>query len=109
VEQSVLSLQTSSWIVPRDEDSVFIFIGAVLILYVTFAYLLDFLRKTQPSDPNKAIFDRCFNGSTFASSVILLLGIFVPETLKALGNLKLFLLFAGVAGAAYSIRALFVP
>jgi hypothetical protein len=104
-----LSLQTLSWVVPRDEDSVFVFIGAVLIIYVVAAYLLDLLRKTQPADPNKAIFDRCFNGSTFASSLILLLGIFVPDTLKALGNLKLFLLFAGVAGAAFSIRALFVP
>jgi hypothetical protein len=101
-----LSWQTFSWVVPRDEDGVFAFIGVVLILYVIIAYLLDLLRTPQTTDPNKAIFDRCFNAGTFASSLIVLVGIFVPDTLKAIGNLKPFLLFAGVAGVAYSFRAL---
>jgi hypothetical protein len=79
------------------------------MIYVALAYVLDFLKKTQPTDPNKAIFDRCFNGGTFATSLILLLGIFIPDTLKAIGNLKPFLLFAGVAGVAYSLRALLIP
>jgi len=101
-----LSWQTFSWVVPRDEDSVFVFIGAVLILYVIIAYLLDLLRKPHTNDANKAIFDRCFNAGTFATSLVVLIGVFVPDTLKAIGNLKPFLLFAGVAGVAYSFRAL---
>jgi uncharacterized membrane protein YbhN (UPF0104 family) len=75
---------------------------------VSVAYLIDFFRKQGPLDPNKAIFDRCFNGATFATCLVLLVGIFVPDTLKAIGNLKLYLLFASVAGMAYSVRALFV-
>ncbi|MHC2585393.1 hypothetical protein [Bradyrhizobium diazoefficiens] len=51
-------------------------------------------------------FKAFFNAGTFASSLILLVGVFVPDTLKAIGNLKPFLLFAGVAGGAYSLRAL---
>jgi hypothetical protein len=103
-----LSWQTFSGVVPRDEDAVFVFIGIALILYVIISYLLDLIRTPQTTDPNKAIFDRCFNAGTFASSLIVLIGIFVPDTLKAMGNLKPFLLFAGVAGVAYSIRALFL-
>ena len=48
-----------------------------------------------------------FNAATFAGSFMLLLGVLSPEILKAIGNLKPYLLFAGFTGLSYTLWALF--
>jgi hypothetical protein len=75
--------------------------------YLIVAYIVGFFSSDKSGDSGKAIFDRVFNGATFAGSAMLLLGIFKPDVLKAIGSLKGYLLFASIAGLAYSIRALF--
>ena len=47
-----------------------------------------------------------FDAATFASSLLLLWGIFNPTILAMIGDTKPFLLIAGVGGMVYSINAL---
>jgi hypothetical protein len=78
-----------------------------MVSYLILAYVIGYFSAGKSKDSGKAIFDRVFNGATFAGSAMLLLGIFKPEVLKAIGSLKGYLLFASIAGITYSIRALF--
>jgi hypothetical protein len=73
------------------------------------AYVLGHWLQNATKDPGQLIIERTYNSATFAASAMLLAGVVNADTLKALGTLKPYLLFAGFAGAAYSIRALFRP
>jgi hypothetical protein len=94
-------------LIPKDEDDVWICVAVLMVAYIVLSYLINRFSTTPAVESGKVIFDRAFNGATFAGSAILLLGIFKPEVLKAIGSLKGYLLFASVAGISYSIRALF--
>jgi hypothetical protein len=94
-------------LIPKDEDDVWVWVAALMVAYILLSYLVNWRSQTPVAESGKVIFDRTFNGATFAGSAILLLGIFNPEVLKAIGSLKGYLLFASVAGLSYSIRALF--
>ena len=52
---------------------------------------------------------KVFDGATFASCVLLIVGAFDPTVLQLLGNTKLFLIVAGIAGELYTLDSLFAP
>jgi hypothetical protein len=77
----------------------------LMIAYAAVAYGIGFFRASKV-EGSRLVFDRTFNAATFSSSVMIFLGIIYPEVLRAIGNLKPYLLFAALAGLGYSIRAL---
>lgn len=90
---------------PVDEDGFYTWILCLIIGYLVVAYSLGFLRKY---NLHRADFGtaRIFDGSTFAVSVMLLLGIVQPELMKVIGSTKPFLMLAGLVGIVYSLHAL---
>lgn len=74
--------------------------------YIIAAYVVQVARRRKPRNAHKVGVERVFNAATFASSVMLLLGVFSPDVLKLIGSLKPYLLFAGFMGCVYSVRAL---
>jgi hypothetical protein len=74
--------------------------------YLILSYTIQFATGRKPRSSHKAGVERVFNAATFASSVMLIFGVFSPTVLMLIGNLKPYLLFAGFLGAVYSVRAL---
>jgi hypothetical protein len=72
--------------------------------YVVVAYACNYL--LHEPDHRKAHVPIIFDGVTFCTSVMLLWGIVDPKILVLLGNTKLYLVIAGIAGLLYSLGAL---
>ena len=84
----------------------------IVLLYVAAGYLICFIRVgfrggTLPS--SRFGMAKVFDGATFASCVLLIVGAFDPTVFQLLGNTKLFLIVAGIAGALYTLDSLFAP
>lgn len=78
-----------------------------MVLYLVLTYLIRKKRVGVFFDQaNALIINHIFDATTFAGSIMLLWGIVDPVVLAAIGNTKLFLLIAGLAGVAYSLQAL---
>lgn len=60
-----------------------------------------------PTEKDASFVSRIFDSATFASSGVVLLGIFEPSILALIGNTKPFLMVAGLAGFVYGIHAIF--
>ena len=50
-----------------------------------------------------------FDAATFAGSLLLLVGIYEPKVLRAIGEVKLYLLCAAFAGIIFTLKALRPP
>ena len=90
---------------PVDEDDFYLWILCLTAGYVVLAYALSFFRR---SYWNHGSFSpaRIFDGSTFAGSFMLVMGIVQPDLMKVIGSTKPFLLVAGLVGIVYSLHAL---
>lgn len=82
-----------------------------MVGYMLLAYVMRW--RTLPirmrRDNGTFFIGQIFNGTTFAGSTVLLMGILDPRVLALVGNTKPFLLVAGLAGVCYSLHALFTP
>ncbi len=78
-----------------------------MILYLILAYL--FRAIAGGRDGESSYLTKVFDGVTAATSVSLLWGIMDPVVMVAIGETKLFLMIAGIAGLGYSTKALFSP
>jgi len=72
--------------------------------YVLLAYLCSYF--LHESDQRKSHVPIIFDGVTFCTSVMLLWGIVDPKVLVLLGNTKIYLVIAGIAGLLYTLGAL---
>ena len=89
---------------PTNEGHFFISIAVLMTVYLVLGYTIQiFTTRTWP-DP-ASIMPRVFDAGTFAGSLLLLIGIFVPSVLEAIGSVKPFLLIAAFAGIIYAIHA----
>ena len=90
---------------PADEDDFYLWILCLTAGYVVLAYSVGFFRR---SSIHHGHFGpaRVFDGSTFAVSFMLLMGIVQPDLMKVIGSTKPFLLVAGLVGIVYSLHAL---
>ncbi|MSP67680.1 MAG: hypothetical protein EXQ96_06215 [Alphaproteobacteria bacterium] len=77
--------------------------------YLVTALCINWFRFGSIQHATREYITHIFDGATFALSLLLLVGIFYETVLKLLGNTKMFLAIAGVAGVVYSVRALFLP
>lgn len=77
-----------------------------MAVYLLVAYSLDYFRGSKGGETTKIAIERIYNAATFGASVMLLMGVFEPSVLAAIGTLKPFILFAGFAGAIYSLSSL---
>jgi len=71
--------------------------------YLLITFCLNGWRFKSIHHPRKEIIVHVFDSATFATSFLLLAGIFSPPVLTALGSTKPFLLIAALAGLLYSI------
>ena len=78
-----------------------------MLAYVVVACLINYIRHGTIQHPNKEIISVLFDGSLFAGSIVLLIGVVYEPVLKEIGDTKPFLLIAGAAGAVYPLVALF--
>ena len=90
---------------PVDEDDFYLWIPCLTIGYLVLAYAISFLRRSGVNHANFGL-ARIFDGSTFAVSFMLLLGIVQPDLMKVIGSTKPFLLVSGLVGIVYSLHAL---
>lgn len=93
-----------SW--PADEVGVY---GWVLVLAAVYLVVAFFVSNfDHPYDRREArnLGERVFDAATFATSTMLLMGIFDPQIIVHLGGAKLFLVIAGLAGFLYALYAL---
>jgi len=90
---------------PVDEDDFYLWILCLTAGYVGLAYVISFLRRSGVNRSNYGL-ARVFDGSTFAVSFMLLMGIVQPDLMKVIGSTKPFLLVAGMVGILYSLHAL---
>jgi hypothetical protein len=90
---------------PVDEDDFYLWILCLTAGYVGLAQAISCLRRSgfKRGDYGLA---RVFDGSTFAVSFMLLMGIVQPDLMKVIGSTKPFLLVAGLVGILYSLHAL---
>jgi len=90
---------------PADEDDFYLWILCLIVGYVILAYAISFFRKNKMNQGNFGP-ARVFDGSTFAGSFMLLMGIVQPDLMKVIGSTKPFLLVSGLVGIVYSLHAL---
>lgn len=79
--------------------------AVITAIYLGIAYAIQYKQKGF-SDQDKYALTRVFDGTTFADSSMLLMGLVSPHVLTAIGNTKLFLLIAGFGGVVYGLHAL---
>lgn len=84
-------------------------IGFLVFAYLVVAVIINWKRHGSVQSPTKEIIAQLFDGSLFAGSVVLLMGVFEPSVLAEIGNTKPFLLIAGAAGVIYPLVALCPP
>jgi hypothetical protein len=92
-------------LLPETEDHFYFSAAVLTAIHLLVGYAFEIATRRQWPDPS-LIVTRVFDASTFAGSTLLLMGIFVPSVLKAIGSVKPFLLFASFIGVIYSIHAL---
>lgn len=90
---------------PVDEDGFYLWILCMTAGYAVAAYAISFFRHTSVNRSHFGL-ARVFDGSTFAVSFMLLMGIVQPDLMKVIGSTKPFLLVAGLVGILYSLHAL---
>ena len=76
---------------------------------MTFGFLINWIRFDRWTTERKELIAHIFDAAMFAGSVVLLAGLIEPTVLQLVGTTKPFLLIAGFAGCAYTIKALFPP
>jgi hypothetical protein len=84
----------------------------VVLTYVGIAYLIRFGRVAlhhSPLPSSKFGIAKLFDGITFATCLLLLVGAADPLVFVLLGNTKSILIVAGLAGTIYTIHQLFAP
>jgi hypothetical protein len=79
-----------------------------MIAYLIIAYAVPFVRTRTVHLDSEILVFRSFNSATFASSVLLLLGVADPVVLHAIGDVRPFLAFAAIFGFGYTVRSLLV-
>jgi len=90
---------------PTDENEVYQWIAVITAIYLAVAYSIQYFKKGfQAQDAHQMT--RIFDGTTFAGSIMLMLGFFYPTVLKAIGSTHAFLLVAGFGGIIYGLHAL---
>ena len=90
---------------PTDEQELYIWMAVLIGSYLVVAYAIQFWFKGL-SNQDKHTLTRVFDATTFAGSVMLLLGVIEPTVLNAIGSTKLFLLVASFAGIIYCLHSL---
>lgn len=95
-------------LLPRSEDELYQLSLLLCVGYLACAYLIWGVRWYVGSG-RVAPFShmtRTFDAVTFATSILALASIFDRQVLLLLGNLKPFLILAGLCGTGYSLHAL---
>jgi uncharacterized membrane protein len=92
-------------LLPKTEDNFYFSAVVLTAVHLLVGYAIEIATRREWPDTG-LIITRVFDASTFAGSTLLLIGIFVPSVLKAIGSVKPFLLFASFIGVIYSIHAL---
>lgn len=90
---------------PTNEGHFYISIAVLMALYLILAYGIQILHSRCWPD-SRFIMTRVFDAGTFSGSLLLLVGIFVPSVLEAIGSVKPFLIVAAFAGIIYALHAL---
>jgi hypothetical protein len=90
---------------PTDEQELYVWMAILTAVYLLVAYGIQWKTKGF-SDQDRFALTRVFDATTFAGSIMLLLGLMSPAVLVAIGSTKLFLLIAGFGGAVYGLHAL---
>jgi ABC-type arginine transport system permease subunit len=94
-------------LLPRTEDDLYVAVAILMAGYIVIGLIVDAFSTSNANDAGKKIIERTFNAATFAASLLLFIGILFPDVLRAIGNVKPYLLFASLAGMYFSLRALF--
>jgi hypothetical protein len=90
---------------PADEQEVYVWMVLLAAIYLSLAYIIQYKLKGFAGQDRFAL-TRVFDATTFAGSVMLLLGFLFPSVLVAIGSTKIFLLIAGLGGTVYGFHAL---
>jgi hypothetical protein len=80
----------------------------LITVHMGVAALLHWLRPTRSSRKRELI-TYIFEGSSFAGSVLLLIGIFDDTVLRLIGGTKTLLMVAALTGIAYSAKSVLPP
>ena len=93
---------------PTNDQEVWTWIILLMAGHLAAVYVMRGIRgKVVFSDQSlQALISRIFDAGTFATSIMLLIGVPHKEILKAIGGTEPFLIFAGFAGTVYGIHAL---
>lgn len=89
---------------PTTEDEFYQWSALLMAIYLAIVCLTHWRLKG-----NFSAFElvpKVFNSVTFSTSIILLMGVFYPAVLTAIGTTKPFLLVAGFIGLGYGLMAL---
>ena len=78
-----------------------IWLGILVVGYIAIRGLVALWRKGEPLSQAAAL-----DGATFAGSVMVGVGAFDPDVLKAIGDTTLFLIIAAVVGISYTVKEL---
>lgn len=88
---------------PVDQDGIIHWLVAIMFVYL---FIKEFW-LTESSKRFQEGFGHISDAGTFSQSVIILYGIFDKQVMAAIGDFKLFLAMAGLAGLRYSVMMLF--
>ncbi|HYI72851.1 MAG TPA: hypothetical protein VEX87_24070 [Skermanella sp.] len=93
---------------PKDTDELAQFTVTACVAYILIAYLIWGIKcwKRRVSLPMDYV-ARIFDAVTFTSSSLAIASIFDKGIIPLLGDLRMFLIIAGLCGGAYSLHALF--
>jgi len=92
---------------PTDENGLYAFVMYGMVLYLAAHYVARWIKTRRFTTKSGGFpITSVFDGATFSTSVLLLIGITEPKVLELIGSTKPFLIIAGIAGVAYSIHAI---
>ena len=93
---------------PATEDHLGVSITFLMTVHLVLAYGIQIIHLRGLPDA-ALILPKILDAGTFATSVLLLSGLFVPKVLAVLGSMKPFLIVAAFAGINHSLHALAPP
>ena len=93
-------------LLPENQNEVYAATTLLMGVYLVVGYGVRRYR-TGNWIPQKSSVGMVFDAATFAGSVLVLVALFYPKVLTALGDTKPYLILAGFFGLVYSFHALF--
>lgn len=92
---------------PKTKEQLSAWVLVLSILYLALVYIRAFWVHKSLRRPGKRVNQIIFDATTFAFSILIMVGLVDKDVLDVIGDTSLFLLVGACGGLLYSLHALF--